>query len=55
MITPTTAGIALVIALIVFGPGRLPELGKALGRGVRDMKDALADEPGGKSTEKQDT
>lgn len=31
----------LVIALILFGPGKLPEIGKALGRGVRDFKEAL--------------
>ena len=31
----------LIIALILFGPGKLPEIGKALGRGVRDFKDAL--------------
>lgn len=40
MITPTTAGIALVIALIVFGPGKLPEVGKAIGRGFREFKRA---------------
>ena len=48
MITPTTAGIALVIALIVFGPGKLPEVGKAIGKGVREFKKATQfddDEP----------
>ena len=40
MITPTTAGIALVIALVVFGPGKLPELGKALGKGIKEFKDS---------------
>lgn len=33
--------IVLVIALIVFGPKRLPELGSSLGRGMRDFKDAI--------------
>ena len=28
----------LVIALIVFGPGKLPELGGAIGRGVREFR-----------------
>ena len=32
----------LIIALVLFGPGKLPEIGKALGRGVRDFKDALS-------------
>ena len=38
MITPTMAVIALVIALIIFGPGKLPQLGKGLGRGIKDFK-----------------
>lgn len=33
----------LVIALIVFGPKRLPELGSALGRGIREFKKASED------------
>ncbi len=30
-----------VIALLVFGPRRLPELGKGLGDGIRSFKDAM--------------
>lgn len=30
----------LVIILVVFGPGKLPEIGKALGGGIREFKDA---------------
>jgi sec-independent protein translocase protein TatA len=33
----------LVIALILFGPGKLPEIGRALGKGVRDFKDAMTE------------
>jgi len=33
--------IILVIALFVFGPKRLPELGKSLGQGIRGFRDAL--------------
>ncbi|MEA4901144.1 twin-arginine translocase TatA/TatE family subunit [Desulfitobacterium sp.] len=40
MITPTVAVIALVIALVIFGPGKLPDLGKALGKGISEFKDA---------------
>lgn len=32
--------VILVIALIVFGPGKLPEVGKALGRGIQEFKRA---------------
>jgi sec-independent protein translocase protein TatA len=31
----------MVIVLILFGPGKLPELGKGLGKGIREFKDAL--------------
>ena len=39
--------IVLVIALIVFGPKRLPELGRSLGAGMREFKDSIT----GKSDE----
>lgn len=41
-ISPTTLIIVLVIALIIFGPGKLPELGKSLGKGIREFKTATA-------------
>jgi sec-independent protein translocase protein TatA len=31
------------IALIVLGPKRLPELARALGKGIREFRDALSD------------
>lgn len=34
--------IILVIALIVFGPKRLPELGKSLGKGINEFRDGLS-------------
>lgn len=36
--------LALVV-LLVFGPKRLPEIGRNLGRGMRDFKGALTGEP----------
>ena len=39
-LTPTVAIILLVVALIVFGPGKLPDVGKALGRGIKEFKTA---------------
>lgn len=32
--------ILLIIVLLVFGPGKLPEIGSAVGRGIREFKDA---------------
>lgn len=33
------------IALLVFGPKKLPELGKGLGEGIRALKDGMKDHP----------
>jgi TatA/E family protein of Tat protein translocase len=34
-----------VVALVVLGPKRLPELARALGRGMREFRDAINGEP----------
>lgn len=31
----------LIIALIVFGPGKLPTIGRALGKSLREFKEAV--------------
>ena len=33
--------ILLLVVLLVFGPKRLPEMGKQLGRGMREFKDSI--------------
>jgi sec-independent protein translocase protein TatA len=50
---PMELVIVLVIALVVLGPKRLPEAGKAIGKGMREFKDSISgtsddkdDEPG---------
>jgi sec-independent protein translocase protein TatA len=35
--------IVLVIALIVLGPGKLPDVGAALGKGIREFRRASSD------------
>jgi sec-independent protein translocase protein TatA len=40
-IGPMEMIVILAIALIVFGPKRLPELGKSLGSGMREFKDSI--------------
>jgi sec-independent protein translocase protein TatA len=34
--------ILLLVALLVFGPKRLPEMGRSLGRGLREFKDSVS-------------
>jgi sec-independent protein translocase protein TatA len=42
--SPIQILIVLVIALIVFGPKRLPEMGRSIGRGIREFKGAIMDD-----------
>ncbi|MDR3287899.1 MAG: twin-arginine translocase TatA/TatE family subunit [Peptococcaceae bacterium] len=50
LVTATTAVVVLVIALVIFGPGKLPQLGKSLGKSITEFKAATTE----KETEKED-
>jgi len=41
-IGPMELVIVLVIALIILGPKRLPEVGRSLGHGMREFKDSIS-------------
>jgi sec-independent protein translocase protein TatA len=43
-IGPMEIGIVLIIALVVFGPKRLPDLGHSLGKGIREFKGSIGDD-----------
>ena len=43
-IGPLEIVVVLIIALIVFGPKRLPELGNSLGKGIREFKESVTGE-----------
>ncbi|CAN5585010.1 twin-arginine translocase TatA/TatE family subunit [soil metagenome] len=43
-IGPMEIAIVLIIALVVFGPSRLPELGKSAGKGMREFKASISGE-----------
>ncbi|HEV7616258.1 MAG TPA: twin-arginine translocase TatA/TatE family subunit [Solirubrobacterales bacterium] len=46
-------GIVLIIALVVFGPKKLPELGHSLGKGIREFKGTISGETGNDAEEPQ--
>lgn len=54
-IGPLEIGIVLLILVIIFGPKRLPGLGKSIGTGMREFKDSVTgadkDNDEGKQTE----
>jgi len=37
--------VIFAIALLVFGPKKLPELGKGIGEGIRALKDSMKEQP----------
>ena len=41
---PLELAVVVIIALVIFGPKRLPELGKSLGDGMREFKASIAGE-----------
>jgi sec-independent protein translocase protein TatA len=43
--------VVVVIVLVIFGPGKLPMLGKAVGDSVRDFKKAVNSDESGRSAE----
>jgi sec-independent protein translocase protein TatA len=39
---PLEIAVVLIIVLIIFGPKRLPELGKSVGHGIREFKNSIS-------------
>jgi TatA/E family protein of Tat protein translocase len=52
-IGPLEIAIVLVIVLIIFGPKRLPELGRSMGRGIREFRGSLSGDKDKDDEEKQ--
>jgi sec-independent protein translocase protein TatA len=52
LFSPMHLIVILVIVLIIFGPGKLPELGNSLGKSIKNFKNAV-DDPDGKSEAKK--
>ena len=41
---PTELIVILLIVVVLFGASKLPELGKGLGKGIKEFKDASTDD-----------
>ena len=54
-IGPLEIAIVLVIVLLIFGPKRLPDLGRSMGRGMREFKDSVTGKDDDKSIESGET
>lgn len=53
LFTPSHLIFVLVIALLVFGPRKLPELGKGLGEGLRGFKQGIKGDPESTTTKSE--
>ena len=49
---PTHLLVIFFIALLVFGPKKLPELGKGIGEGIRSLKEGMKEQPADKTADK---
>jgi sec-independent protein translocase protein TatA len=47
LLQPMHLLVIFCIALLIFGPSKLKDLGKGLGEGIRGFKEAIKDEPKG--------
>ncbi len=43
LLQPTHLILILAIVIVIFGPGKLPDLGRELGKGIREFKQATSD------------
>jgi sec-independent protein translocase protein TatA len=51
LLQPSHLLVILAVALFVFGPKKLPELGKGLGDGIRNFRDSMKQASEAKTTE----
>ncbi len=54
LLQPWHLVVILVIALLVFGPSKLPGLGKGLGEGIKGFKEGIKGIGGGDEADKND-
>lgn len=55
LLQPTHLMVIFAVALFVFGPKKLPELGQGLGKGIRSFRDSMKAGASDQPVEKQDS
>jgi sec-independent protein translocase protein TatA len=50
LLSPMHLLIIFFVALLIFGPKKLPELGKGIGEGFRALKEGMKDKPAEQAT-----
>jgi sec-independent protein translocase protein TatA len=50
-ISPWELAILLLFALLIFGPKKLPEMGRSMGKGMREFKESITGEAHGDTTQ----
>ena len=50
LLSPMHLLLIFAVALLIFGPKKLPELGKGIGEGFRALKDGMKDKPAEQAT-----
>ena len=51
--SPTHLALLLLIALLLFGAKRVPEIGRSLGSGMREFKESVTHQPLSETTERE--
>ncbi len=54
-IGPLEIAVVLIVVLLIFGPKRLPDLGRPMGRGMREFKDSVTGKDDDKAIEPGET
>jgi len=54
MFSMPDVAVILGVVLLIFGPGKLPQIGESLGKGIKSLKKAVEEEPSAEAAKKQE-
>lgn len=53
MFSMPDVAVILGVALLIFGPGKIPQIGESLGKGIKSLKKAVEEEPSSELAKKE--